>query len=147
MNIANILARKGSMAVTVRPEQSIREALALLERHNIGALIAIQGERPVGILSERDIVREAAHNEGFFTLTVADLMTRDVITGQPHDDLLTVAHTMTERHIRHLPVVDKDRLVGMVSIGDVVKAQRDHYQGEVDTLQTQLLADEGGRAH
>ena len=145
MNIANILARKGSVAVTVRPEQSIREALALLERHNIGSLIAVQGDRPVGILSERDIVREAAHNDKFFTRTVADLMTRDVITGQPHDDLLTVAHTMTERRIRHLPVVDKDRLIGMVSIGDVVKAQRDHYQGEVDTLQTQLIAGERGQ--
>jgi CBS domain-containing protein len=146
MNIANILARKGSMAVTVRHEQSIREALALLDRHNIGALIAVEGDRPVGILSERDIVREAAHNEKFFMRIVADLMTRDVITGQPHDDLPSVAHTMTERRIRHLPVVDKGRLIGMVSIGDVVKAQRDHYQGEVDTLQTQLLADERGRA-
>jgi CBS domain-containing protein len=134
------------MAVTVRPEQSIREALALLDRHNIGALIAVEGDRPVGILSERDIVREAAHNEKFFMRIVADLMTRDVITGQPHDDLPSVAHTMTERRIRHLPVVDKGRLIGMVSIGDVVKAQRDHYQGEVDTLQTQLLADERGRA-
>jgi CBS domain-containing protein len=147
MNIANILARKGSIAVTVRPEQSIREALGLLDHHNIGALIAVQGESPVGILSERDIVREAARNERFFTLTVADLMTRDVITGQPHDDLLTVAHTMTERRIRHLPVVDKNRLIGMVSIGDVVKAQRDHYQGEVDTLQTQIIAGERGIAH
>src|SRR4030095_4716662 len=119
MNIANILARKGSMAVTVHPEQSIREALALLARHNIGALIAVQGERPVGILSERDIVREAAHNDRFFARTVADLMTRDVITGHPNDDLLTVAHTMTERPIRHLPVVDKDRLVGMVSIREL----------------------------
>ena len=147
MNIANILARKGSMAVTVRPEQSIREALALLDHHNIGALIAVEGGLPVGILSERDIVREAAHNEGFLMRTVGDLMTRDVITGQPHDDLPSVAHTMTERRIRHLPVVDSGgRLVGMVSIGDVVKAQRDHYQGEVDTLQMQLLADEGGQA-
>ena len=145
MNIANILARKGSMAVTVRPEQSIREALALLDRHNIGALIAVEGGLPVGILSERDIVREAAHNEGFLMRTVGDLMTRDVITGQPHDDLPSVAHTMTERRIRHLPVVDKGQLVGIVSIGDIVKAQRDHYQGEVDTLQTQLLADEGGQ--
>ena len=145
MNIANILARKGSIAVTVRPEESIREALALLDRHNIGALIAVEGNRPVGILSERDIVREAARNEGFLERTVADLITRDVITGQPHDDLLAVAHTMTERRIRHLPVVDSGgRLVGMVSIGDVVKAQRDHYQGEVDTLQMQLLGDESG---
>lgn len=147
MNIANILARKGPKAVTVRPEQSIREALLLLDRHNIGALIAVEGEHPVGILSERDIVREAARNEKFFMRAVADLMTRDVITGQPHDDLLSVAHTMTERRIRHLPVVDQGRLIGMVSIGDVVKAQRDHYQGEVDTLQTQLLAGEGGLAH
>jgi len=145
MNIANILARKGSIAVTVRPEESIREALALLDRHNIGALIAVEGNRPVGILSERDIVREAARNESFLERSVADLMTRDVITGQPHDDLLAVAHTMTERRIRHLPVVDSGgRLVGMVSIGDVVKAQRDHYQGEVDTLQMQLLGDESG---
>ncbi len=105
----------------------------------------MEGDRPVGILSERDIVREAAHNESFFARVVADLMTRDVITGQPHDDLLSVAHTMTERRIRHLPVVDQGRLIGMVSIGDVVKAQRDHYQGEVDTLQTQISADEAGR--
>jgi CBS domain-containing protein len=139
MNIANILARKGSVAVTVRPEQSIREALTLLERHNIGALIAVQGDRPVGILSERDIVREAAHNDKFFTRTVADLMTRDVITGQPHDDLLTVAHTMTERRIRHLPVVDKDRLVGMVSIGDVVKAQHDQLTLENHYLKSYIL--------
>jgi len=145
MNIANILARKGSMAVTVQPEQSIREALALLECHNIGALVAVQGDRPVGILSERDIVREAARNESFFARTVGDLMTRDVITGQPPDDLLTVAYTMIERRIRHLPVVNEGRLVGMVSIGDVLKAQRDQYQGEVDTLQTQLLAGEGGQ--
>ena len=147
MNIANILARKGSVAVTVRPEQSIREALALLDRHNIGALIAVDGESPVGILSERDIVREAARNEKFFMRLVADLMTRDVITGQPHDDLLSVAHTMTERRIRHLPVIDKGRLIGMVSIGDVVKAQRDHYQGEVDTLQTQIIAGERRPTH
>lgn len=145
MDIANILARKGSAAVTVRPDQSIREALALLARHNIGALIAIEGDRPVGILSERDIVREAARDERIFARTVAELMTRDVITAQPHDDLPSVAHTMTERRIRHLPVVDGSRLIGMVSIGDVVKAQRDHYQGEVDTLQAQLLADEPRR--
>ena len=92
-------------------------------------------------------MREAARNEKFFIRVVADLMTRDVITGQPHDDLLSVAHTMTERRIRHLPVIDKGRLIGMVSIGDVVKAQRDHYQGEVDTLQTQLLADERRPTH
>jgi CBS domain-containing protein len=148
MTVATILARKGLKVVTIRPEQTLREALAMLAQHSIGAILVTDARGGlVGILSERDIVREAARNEKFFTRTVADLMTRDVITGQPHDDLLTVAHTMTERRIRHLPVVDKDRLIGMVSIGDVVKAQRDHYQGEVDTLQTQLLAGERGLKH
>ena len=146
MNIATILASKGAQTVTVRPEQSIREGLALLARHNIGALIVVEGDRPVGILSERDIVREGARREDVFTRTVADLMTRDVITGQPQDDLQSVAHTMTEKRVRHLPVVEQGRLVGVVSIGDVVKAQRDQYRGEAETLQAQLLADQPGRS-
>lgn len=144
MDIASILATKGDTAsVTVRPEQSIREALAALARHNIGAVIVTdEAGRPVGILSERDIVREAARNEGVFGRRVEDLMSRNVITGQSHDDLTTVAYTMTEKRIRHLPIVDKERLVGIISIGDVLKAQRDRYQGEADTLQAQLLSDE-----
>lgn len=140
MTIASVLATKGPKVVTVRPEQTVRQALALLSRHNIGALVAVDGAgRPVGILSERDIVREAARNERLFDEPVHALMTRDLILGTPADDLASVASTMTERRIRHLPVVDGGRLVGMVSIGDVVKAQRDQFQGEVDTLQWQLL--------
>ena len=147
MNLATILARKGAQTVTVRSEQTIREGLALLARHNIGALIVVEGaDRPVGILSERDIVREAARREDVFARKVAELMTRDVITGQPQDDLQSVAHTMTEKRVRHLPVVDQGRLVGVVSIGDVVKAQRDQYRGEAETLQAQLLADQPGRS-
>src|SRR5881396_1286177 len=144
MNIASILATKGDMAHTARPEQSIREALGLLAQHNVGALIVVNDAgRPVGILSERDVVREAASNERVFGMKVVEIMTRDVITGSPHDDLMTVAHTMTEKRIRHLPVVDKGRLV---CIGDIVKTQRDKYQGELDTLQAQLLGDEARRS-
>ena len=147
MNIASILATKGDMAHTARPEQSIREALGLLAQHNVGALIVVNDAgRPVGILSERDVVREAASNERVFGMKVAEITTRDVITGSPHDDLMTVAHTMTEKRIRHLPVVDKGRLVGIVSIGDIVKTQRDQFQGELDTLQAQLLGDEARRS-
>lgn len=140
MNLAHVLARKGVKVVTVHPEQSIREAVTLLAQHNIGALVAVdETQRPVGILSERDVVREAARNEAVFARRVAELMTRDVIVGVPEDDLVVVANTMTERHIRHLPVVDKGKLVGIVSIGDIVKTQRDQYQGEIDTLTTQIL--------
>jgi CBS domain-containing protein len=129
--------------VTVRPDQTIREAIALLAKHNIGALVAVDAEnRPVGILSERDITRQLARNEDLFTLLVSDLMTKDVITGMPQDDLKSVANTMTDKRIRHLPIVDQGKLCGIISIGDVVKTQRDQYMGEVDTLQTQILADQ-----
>jgi CBS domain-containing protein len=139
MNIAHVLAGKGVKVVTTRPEQTIRQALTLLAQHNIGALVVVdEGYQPVGILSERDIVREAARNEALFARGVGELMTREVIVGVPEDDLKTVGHTMTERHIRHLPVVEKGKLVGIVSIGDVVKALRDQYEGLVDTLQTQI---------
>jgi CBS domain-containing protein len=140
MNIANVLAVKGPKVVTIDPEQTIRQALTLLAQHNIGALVVVgDSGLPVGILSERDIVREAARNEGVFALLVSSIMTRRVIIGTPQDDLVSVASTMTEQRIRHLPIADGGRLVGMVSIGDIVKAHRKELQGEVDTLQTQLL--------
>ena len=140
MTIASILATKGNKVVTIRPEQSIRDALRVLADHNIGALVAIDpSRRPVGILSERDVVRAAVRDEAVFGLTVSQLMTRDVIVGAPGDDLAAVGQTMIQRRIRHLPVVEGGKLIGMVSIGDVVKAQRDHFQGEVDTLQTIVM--------
>jgi CBS domain-containing protein len=143
MNIARILATKGMNVITIRPEQSIGEAIALLAKHNIGALVSVdEAGKPVGILSERDIVRAAAKNEQVFSQTVSELMTKNVIVGMPQDDLRAVAHTMTERRFRHLPIMDEGKLIGIVSIGDVVKAQRDQYEGEVDTLQTQLLVDD-----
>jgi CBS domain-containing protein len=139
MNIASILARKGSRIVTCRAEQSIRQALSLLAEHNIGALVVVDDAGgAAGMLSERDVVREAARDERLFGRTVGEIMTRDVILGVPEDDLRAVRHTMTERRIRHVPVVADGRLVGIVSIGDVVKAELDQYLGEVDTLQTQV---------
>jgi CBS domain-containing protein len=140
MKIASVLATKGGRVHTIAPGDTVRRALALLAEHSVGALVVVdETQRPVGILSERDIVREAARNEDLFGRRVRDLMTKDVVVGTPQDDLTSVSHTMTERRIRHLPVVDQGKLVGIVSIGDVVKAQRDRYQGEVDTLQLQLL--------
>ncbi len=142
MNIASLLAKKSGAPITIRPEQTVRDALALLAKHNIGALIVVNAaSTPVGILSERDIVREAARNEQVFGRAVGEIMTRNVITGVPEDDLASVANVMTEKRIRHLPVVTGGKLIGIISIGDVVKAQRDTYQGKVETLETQILAD------
>ena len=140
MKIVSVLATKSSDVITVRPDQSLREAVDLLAEHNIGALIVVdEPGRPIGIISERDIVREAARTEEVFVQTVSGVMTKNLITASPQDDLETVLQTMTAKRFRHLPIVDGERLIGVISIGDVVKAQLDKYQGEVDTLQTQII--------
>jgi len=112
MNIANILARKGSMAVTGAPG-AVDPGSAGAARTPQHRRAHRRAGREPGSASCRSATSCARRLErALFALTVADLMTRDVITGQPHDDLLTVAHTMTERAFAHLPVVDKERLVG-----------------------------------
>ena len=143
MKVQTILAKKGAGVVTIRPEQSVKEAAHLLVEHNIGALVVVNERRqPVGIISERDILRAAARRDNAFAEPVGQVMTKDVITGMPQDDLISVAHAMTEKRFRHLPIMDKGELVGIISIGDVVKAQRDQYQGEIYTLQTQIIGDQ-----
>lgn len=140
MNIASILATKGINVYTIGPGALIRQALRSLADHNVGALVVVdESQQPVGIISERDIVREAARNERLFSRPVSEIMTKEVILAQPQDDLETVSHAMTEHRIRHLPIVDREALIGIVSIGDILKAQRDQYAGEVDTLQIQML--------
>ena len=142
MTLATILARKGVKVVTIRPEQTLREALAMLAQHSIGAILVIDPAGAlIGILSERDIVREAVRNEQFFDRPVSSIMTKNVISAQPHDDVNACAVTMTNKRFRHLPVVDGGKIIGVISLGDIVKAQRDEYLGEIDTLQTQLLGE------
>ncbi len=143
MNVRSILATKGGDVISISPNQTIKEAIILLDKHNIGALVVLtEVVQIIGILSERDIIRQAAKRDDVFSQLVSELMTTEVITGIPQDDLHSVSNLMTENRIRHLPILSEGELVGIISIGDVVKRQRDQYQGEVDTLQTQILADE-----
>lgn len=144
MDLRSILATKSRQIISIGPGQTLAEALLKLKENNIGALVVIESGREVaGILSERDIVRVAADNPDFATLRVDQVMTKDVILGIPDDDVIHVAHVMTERRFRHLPVVNEDReIIGMVSIGDILKSQRDEFLGELDTLETRLLADD-----
>ncbi|HEV8142107.1 MAG TPA: CBS domain-containing protein [Methylomirabilota bacterium] len=142
MTVATILARKGLKVVTIQPEQTLREALAMLAQHSIGAVLVTDARGAlVGILSERDVVREAVRNEKFFDLAVSAIMTSNVITGQPQDDVSAVATTMTNKRFRHLPVLDGGKIVGVISLGDIVKAQRDEYLGAIDTLETQIIGE------
>ena len=113
----------------------------MLAAHDIGALVVVDDAGNLkGIISERDIIRTAVDNQSIFTLPISEVMTKRVVVGVPEDDVISVAHTMTEKRFRHLPIVDGDRLVGIISSGDILKAQRDQYMGEIDTLETQILA-------
>ncbi len=141
MKVSRILATKPERIITIADDAAIRTAVSRLAEHKIGALIVVNESGSLcGILSERDIVRWAAKNEDVFSQPVANVMTHDVVVGVPQDDMMSVAHVMTERSFRHLPVVDENRkVIGMISIGDVMKAQRDAYRGEIDTLEMQIM--------
>jgi CBS domain-containing protein len=142
MKIQTILSTKGSRVITVQAGQTLKEAIDLLIQHNIGALVVLdEAEKPVGVLSERSILMAAAKDEHFFTRLVREAMRTPVIVASPQDDLQPVMQTMTVRRIRHIPVIDQGRLVGIVSVGDMVKAKLDEYQGAVDTLETQIVGE------
>lgn len=143
MQVHNILAIKGTNVITIRPDQTVREAVGRLAEYNVGALVVADSDlHCIGILSERDIVRRAAVDEDVFSLPVSDVMTTAVIVADMHHDLRPVAHTMLEKRIRHLPIVEEGRIIGIISIGDVLKAQRDQFQGKIETITLQLLEEE-----
>jgi CBS domain-containing protein len=143
MKVRRILTTKGGGVFTIRPDQTLKEVVVMLAQHNIGALVVVEGdEQLVGIISERDVIRQAARRDDFLSQTVGEVMTKQVITGMPQDDVMSVVHTMSERRFRHLPIVEQGRLVGMISVTDIIRVQRDEYRGEVETLEAQLLAEE-----
>ena len=136
MRIGDVLGAKPSQqVVTIAPEAGVRDLIAALAEHNIGALIvSTDGSTVEGIVSERDVVRHLHHDGTVINNTVGAIMTTEVETCEKDvllDDLMKV---MTDRRIRHVPVVDDGVLVGMVSIGDVVKHRIDQLQFERDQL-------------
>ena len=140
MNVGNLLATKGRPAITIGPAQSVREAVGLLAEHGIGALVIVNEERrPIGIVTERHIVRRLAEDAAILTRAVGDIMTTNLVTAIPQDELSMVLHAMTERRIRHVPIIDRNELAGIVSLGDVLRSQRDTYRGEADNLEARIL--------
>jgi CBS domain-containing protein len=138
MNVETILRNKGSWVATIAPTATIEDAVATLDRERIGALVVSEdGETVDGVLSERDIVIALA-KEGAALLarTVAEVMTRNVITCDPRDSVGELMAEMTNRRIRHLPVVKDGQLRGIVSIGDLVKNRLDEVEFEASSLRT-----------
>jgi CBS domain-containing protein len=136
MNVETILRNKGRRVATIRAGATVTEAVDLLRQHGIGALVVSDDGAAVnGMLSERDIVfalaRYGAH---FLDFPVADIMTRAVVTCSPEDSVAELMAEMTNRRIRHFPVVRNARLCGIVSIGDLVKSRLDEVEYEANSL-------------
>ena len=124
MRIADILRKKGSHVFTIEPQQTVWDAIQILNEHKIGAAVVTETDgRVAGIISERDILQAAAkQRESIKETAIADIMTTDLIIGVAEDRLDYVMGVMTQNRIRHLPVMDGEDLVGIISIGDVVNA-------------------------
>jgi CBS domain-containing protein len=136
MRINEVLAAKSSQAVvTVRPEATVRELIGMLAEHNIGALVvSVDGSRVDGIVSERDVVRRMLDNPDLLDSPVSSIMSTDVRSCAVSASVDEVMGLMTERRIRHVPVVKDGRLTGIVSIGDVVKSRMSELEFERDQL-------------
>lgn len=136
MNVKTILAAKGGNVICIEPSADLATAAKLLSTHKIGAvLIRGAGGRLSGILSERDIMRAVSeHGAAALTLQVGQVMTRNVATCGEDETIASIMERMTAGKFRHMPVVTKDKLVGLVSIGDVVKQRVEEIESESDAL-------------
>jgi CBS domain-containing protein len=142
MFVRDILADKGTDVTTVGPDMIIRDFAAVLVDKRIGAVVVIGGDgRVAGVISERDVIHGiAGHGAGCLDLKVGALMSTDVISCGPDTTINEVMNRMTERRIRHLPVMDGDALVGVVSIGDVVKRRIAEAERENSQLREYITA-------
>jgi CBS domain-containing protein len=144
MTLYEILQNKGSAVFTIVPEATLAEAAQELVRRNVGCLVVCHrdlaaGEQLLGVLSERDILRFcAASGADLSKATVAEIMSSRVVTGSLRDSVEATMGLMTTRRIRHLPIVAEGRLVGLISIGDVVKWQHDHLAMENQFMKNYL---------
>jgi CBS domain-containing protein len=142
VQISQLLRHKGRDVATIDGAESVRSALALLAEKGIGALVvSSDGRRIDGIVSERDVARGLhTHGAGLLAEPVSTVMTAQVHTCPPHASVHDLAQTMTDHRVRHVPVVQDGALIGIVSIGDVVKARLDELEEErkqlVDYIQT-----------
>ena len=142
MLVKTVLGTKGDNVVTVEPRQSLADAARLLAERRIGAVLITAADGSLsGILSERDIVAAVGKSGGgCLDETVAEHMTRTVITCRPEDSLTEIMKMMTDGRFRHMPVVDGDRLCGIISIGDVVKQRIDEIEQEARDMRSYITS-------
>jgi len=139
MTIAAILAGKGRDVISVTAHQSLGEAAALLAERRIGAVPVMDGTQVVGIFSERDVIHAlSSHGAAALDRTVGDVMTAPAITVGPSEAVIGALSLMTRRRIRHLPVVEGGRVIGLVSIGDLVKYRIDRIEADAEAMRSYI---------
>ena len=140
MTIAKILGTKGGAITSVSPTSTLQEAASVITTKKVGSLLALDSAgKLVGILSERDIVRLCAEQGGAAMACFVDqAMTKDVLTAAPQDGIDSAMARMSDRRIRHLPVLEGETLVGIVSIGDLVKAKIDEALADADAMRAYI---------
>jgi CBS domain-containing protein len=139
MRIADVLRAKGGAVVTINPEASVAELLAGLAEHNIGAMVVAGPDGLKGIVSERDVVRQLhAHGASLLSQPVEKIMTSMISTCSKSDTVDSLTLLMTEHRVRHVPVLEDGKLIGIVSIGDVVKTRMEELESEHEQLQSYI---------
>ena len=141
MKLSEVLFEKGTRVYSAHETDPVLAAVETLVSHNIGALAILSGDGVLaGIFSERDILRLVSRNAGQLAkLTVGEFMTRDVVVGAPEDSVEAAMSRMTEKRIRHLPIVHHGRLVGMISIGDLVKSRLEETEYHKQQMENLVL--------
>ena len=141
MNVESILQEKGTEVVTIGPQASIKIAADWLRAKNVGALVLTNTDAILGIISERDIVRAfSQYGEPVASMQVKDIMTHGLVTASPEDDLTNLMRLMSRHRVRHMPVLRNAKLVGIISIGDVVKHRLDDLELEASVLRDVYMA-------
>jgi len=136
MLIRDILKKKGSKTITTSKETKIVDVAHILAKEKIGAIIILEKEKVIGILSERDIVRAFTQKKSVRNTKAQEIMTKNVFTCSLEDNNEVLLTLMVTKHFRHLPVLDKNKLVGVVSIGDLVKDRTKRLKKEIDQLKS-----------
>ena len=141
MTIETILRQKGTDVATIEPEASVRRAANWLRVRNIGALVVTSGKGVLGVISEREIVHALSHyGETAASMPVKEIMRYGVITVSPDESVSRVMHLMTRHRVRHMPVLHDGKLVGIISIGDVVKHRLEDLESETNVLRDAYMA-------
>jgi len=139
MRIADVLRSKGGAVVTIDPDATVAELLAGLAEHNIGAMVVAGPDGLKGIVSERDVVRQLhAHGASLLSQPVENIMTSMISTCSKSDTVDSLTLLMTEHRVRHVPVLEDGKLIGIVSIGDVVKTRMEELESEHEQLQSYI---------